>query len=97
MHPTQHSTHLKSPFPRAADQSTFNPTVQQQRISRLLQHSADAALVWFLSLMVIAAGIGAVRHLMEAHAARRRRARLREAAHRGERVFAGRDWTLPRN
>jgi hypothetical protein len=40
MHPTQHST-IKPPFPRAADRSTLNPTVQQQRISELVKASAE--------------------------------------------------------
>lgn len=41
MHPTRHSTiHRKPPFPRAADRSTLNPTVQQQRISELVKESA---------------------------------------------------------
>ena len=41
MHSNQHSTHLKPPFPRAADRSTMNPTVQQQRISELVKTSAE--------------------------------------------------------
>lgn len=32
--------HTPPPFPRAADQSTFNPTVQQRRISALVSGAA---------------------------------------------------------
>lgn len=49
MHPTQHSTiHRKGnasmpppPWPRAKDASTLNPTVQQQRITRLVAEAAQ--------------------------------------------------------
>lgn len=37
MHPTQHSTiHRKPPFPRAADDSSLNPTLTQRKISKLV-------------------------------------------------------------
>lgn len=39
-HP-QHSTNRTPPWPRAADHSTHNPTVQQQRVSDLVKASAD--------------------------------------------------------
>jgi len=40
MQPTQHNT-IKPPFRRAEDSSTFNPTVQQQRVRQLVKASAD--------------------------------------------------------
>lgn len=49
MHPTQHSTipprksgiTTRPPWPRADDKSSLNPTVQQRRISQLVQQSAE--------------------------------------------------------
>lgn len=41
MHPTQHSTiNRKPPFPRAADDSSLNPTHTQRKISKLVLHAA---------------------------------------------------------
>ena len=59
--------------------------------------SLHSTTVWFISLCALALLIGLIRHLIDRRDERKKRERIRRAAHFGERHFAGQDWTLPRH